>query len=166
MVFMAGFSIGYCSIPFLLMGELIPEKQRSFLSSVAGSLNLGIMFIVIKTYHDLKNLIGEDGVFWLYSALCLCSCFFVYFLVPETKGKSLKEIEEFFELSEIPKRIDDENNIEDQCASEQNTNPTAMENTTNKESTHGRTNITTTTQQNNKATSVAGTISYGAVQGD
>ncbi|KAJ9600660.1 hypothetical protein L9F63_026207, partial [Diploptera punctata] len=34
MAFMVGFSIGYCSIPFLLMGELIPEKQRSFLSSI------------------------------------------------------------------------------------------------------------------------------------
>jgi facilitated trehalose transporter len=162
MVFMVGFSIGYCSIPFLLMGELIPEKQRSFLSSVAGSLNLGIMFIVIKTYHDLKNSIGEDGVFWLYSALSLCSCFFVHFLVPETKGKSLKEIEEFFELSEIPKRINDENNIEEQCASEENTNPTAMENTSKTVPTHGR----TTTQQNNKATAVAGTISYGTVQED
>jgi facilitated trehalose transporter len=163
MVFMVGFSIGYCSIPFLLMGELIPEKQRSFLSSIAGSLNLGIMFIVIKTYHDLKNSIGEDGAFWLYSALCLCSCFFVYFLVPETKGKSLKEIEEFFKMPQIPKRINDEKNIEDQHTSEQNTESTAMENTTKTASTHGRTNITTKTQQNNKATSVSGTFSYGTV---
>jgi len=103
MVFMVGFSIGYCSIPFLLMGELIPEKPRSFLSSIAGSLNLGIMFIVIKTYHDLKTSVGEDGAFWLYSSVCLCSCFFVYYLVPETKGKSLIEIEEFFELTQISK---------------------------------------------------------------
>ncbi|KAJ9592816.1 hypothetical protein L9F63_015507, partial [Diploptera punctata] len=98
MAFMVGFSIGYCSIPFLLMGELIPEKQRSFLSSIAGSLNLGVMFIVIKTYHDLKTHIGEDGTFWLYSIVCLGSCIFVHFLVPETKGKSLLEIEELFEL--------------------------------------------------------------------
>jgi len=103
-VFMVGFSIGYCSIPFLLMGELIPQKQRSFLSSIAGSLNLGIMFVVIKTYHNLTNSIGEDGTFWFYSGICLCSCFFVYFLVPETKGKSLTEIEEFFELTQKSKK--------------------------------------------------------------
>jgi len=71
MVFMVGFSIGYCGIPFLLMGELIPEKQRSFLSSIAGSMNLGIVFIVLKTYHYLKNAIGEDGTFWLYSFVCV-----------------------------------------------------------------------------------------------
>jgi facilitated trehalose transporter len=167
MIFMVGFSIGYCSIPFLLMGELIPEKQRSFLSSVAGSLNLGIMFIVIKTYHDLKNAIGEDGTFWLYSALCLSSCFFVYFLVPETKGKSLQEIEEFFELSEIRKRNCHKNNIEEEHAPEQNIKLTALEKTTKAVSTHGRTNITaTTTEQNNKTTAVVGNISYGTVHED
>nr|CAD7425867.1 unnamed protein product [Timema monikensis] len=96
-VFMIGFSVGYCSIPFLLMGELIPVKQRSLLSSVAGSLNLGTMFIVIKTYPLIEDWVGAYGAFWLYAALCLASCFFVLFLVPETKGKSLDEIEEYFE---------------------------------------------------------------------
>jgi len=110
--FMVGFSIGYCGIPFLLMGELIPEKQRSFLSSIAGSMNVGMMFVVIKTYHDLKNSMGEDGTFWLYSFFCLCSCFFVYFLVPETKGKSLTEIEKFFELTQISKRNSNKNKEE------------------------------------------------------
>jgi facilitated trehalose transporter len=112
-VFVVGFSIGYCGIPFLLMGELIPEKQRSFLSSIAGSMNLGMMFVVIKTYHDLKISMGEDGTFWLYSFVCLCSCFFVYFLVPETKGKSLTEIEEIFELTQKLKR-NGNNNKEEQ----------------------------------------------------
>ena len=128
-VFMVGFSIGYCSIPFLLMGELIPEKQRSFLSSIAGSLNLGMMFIVIKTYHDLKNSMGEDGTFWLYSAVCLCSCFFVYFLVPETKGKSLTEIEEFFELTQVSKRNNNKNKKEEQHASEPDTTMATQEQT-------------------------------------
>ena len=119
--FMVGFSIGYCGIPFLLMGELIPEKQRSFLSSIAGSMNLGILFVVIKTYHDLKNSVGEDGTFWLYSFVCLCSCFFVYFLVPETKGKSLMEIEEFFELTQESKRNSNKNKDRPQHASESET---------------------------------------------
>jgi hypothetical protein len=115
---MFGFSIGYCGIPFLLMGELIPEKQRSFLCSIAGSQNYGVMFVVIKTYHDLNNSVGEDGTFWLYSFFCLCSCFFVYFLVPETKGKSLREIEEYFELTQISKSNNKQNKVGEQHASE------------------------------------------------
>jgi len=125
--FMVGFSIGYCGIPFLLMGELIPEKQRSFLSSIAGSVNLGIMFVVLKTYHDLKNSVGEDGTFWLYSFVCLCSCFYVYFLFPETKGKSLIEIEELFELTQELKSNGCKKKEEQQHASESETTMTTAE---------------------------------------
>lgn len=53
-VYMIGFSIGFGCIPFLLLGELFPANQRSVLSSIAGSFNLGVMFIVIKTYHYLE----------------------------------------------------------------------------------------------------------------
>jgi facilitated trehalose transporter len=58
---MTGFSVGFGVIPFLLMGELFPTQQRSILSSLAGSLNLAIMFIVIKTYHPLEGV--SNGIF-------------------------------------------------------------------------------------------------------
>ncbi|XP_052133204.1 facilitated trehalose transporter Tret1-2 homolog [Frankliniella occidentalis] len=96
-LFMVGFSLGYANIPFLLMGELLPVRQRSVLSSLAGSFNLGTMFLVIKTYPQLRHAMGTDGTFWLYSALCLASCLFVALLLPETKGKTLDEIEHYFE---------------------------------------------------------------------
>jgi facilitated trehalose transporter len=160
MVFMIGFSIGYCSIPFLLMGELIPQRQRSFLSSIAGSLNLGIMFIVIKTYHDLKNSMGEDGTFWLYSAVCFCSCLFVYFLVPETKGKSLTEIEEFFELTQVSKRSNNKNKKGEQHASEPETTMTTTVATSKIPSTHASSNLTVIPREQNKSVpSVLGKIS-------
>lgn len=97
LLFMVGFSVGYANIPFLLMGELLPVRQRSVLSSVAGSFNLGTMFTVIKTYPQLRHAMGTHGTFWLYSALCLASCVFVALLLPETKGKTLDEIESHFE---------------------------------------------------------------------
>ncbi|RZF46609.1 hypothetical protein LSTR_LSTR002941 [Laodelphax striatellus] len=95
-VFTAGFSIGYCNIPFLLLGELLPLAQRSLLSSIAGALNLGSMFLIIKTYHNIKDHVGEQGVFWLYSFFCFLSCVFVFLFLPETKGRSLEEIENYF----------------------------------------------------------------------
>lgn len=97
MVFIAAFALGYCNVPFLLMGELLPVGQRSILSSVASAFNLGSMFIVIKSYHDIKHLIGDEGVFLGYAILCVVSCLFVACLLPETKGKSLEEIEGYFE---------------------------------------------------------------------
>ncbi|XP_046687770.1 facilitated trehalose transporter Tret1-like isoform X2 [Homalodisca vitripennis] len=97
MVFIAAFALGYCNVPFLLMGELLPVAQRSILSSVASAFNLGAMFVVIKSYHDIKDWIGAEGVFWGYSVLCVTSCVFVITLLPETKGKSLEDIEKYFE---------------------------------------------------------------------
>lgn len=97
-IFMTSFSIGFCNIPFLLMGELLPLAQRSLLSSIAGSLNLGSMFLVIKTYPNIQQLVGDKGVFWLYALFSFASCIFVFAFLPETKKKTLEEIEEHFEM--------------------------------------------------------------------
>ncbi|XP_014248720.1 facilitated trehalose transporter Tret1-like [Cimex lectularius] len=97
LAFITGFSIGFCNIPFILMGELLPIAHRSFLSSIAGACNLGAMFLVIKTYPDITQWLGPEGAFWIYAVLCFTSCIFVHFLLPETKGKSLEEIEAYFE---------------------------------------------------------------------
>ncbi|XP_053680881.1 facilitated trehalose transporter Tret1-2 homolog [Anopheles nili] len=96
-VFMIGFSIGFGSIPFLLMGELFPTAQRSLLSSLAGSFNLAMMFTVIKTYHPLEDLITTSGTFLMYSVLCALGVVFVITCVPETKGRELESIQKLFE---------------------------------------------------------------------
>ncbi|XP_058054248.1 facilitated trehalose transporter Tret1-2 homolog [Anopheles bellator] len=101
-VFMIGFSIGFGSIPFLLMGELFPTAQRSLLSSLAGSFNLAMMFTVIKTYHPLEELITTSGTFLMYSVLCALGVVFVITCVPETKGRELESIQKLFERKPKP----------------------------------------------------------------
>uniref|UniRef100_A0AAG5DKF2 Facilitated trehalose transporter Tret1 n=1 Tax=Anopheles atroparvus TaxID=41427 RepID=A0AAG5DKF2_ANOAO len=100
-VFMIGFSIGFGSIPFLLMGELFPTAQRSLLSSLAGSFNLAMMFTVIKTYHPLEDLITASGTFLMYSVLCALGVVFVITCVPETKGRELESIQKLFERPSV-----------------------------------------------------------------
>lgn len=110
-VFMFGYSVGFGSIPYLLLGEIFPAKQRGILSSIAGSFNLAVMFIVIVTYHPLEHAITTAGTFWMYSGLCLVGIIFVITIVPETKGKDLDSIEKLFQKkgkreSEIPDEED------------------------------------------------------------
>ncbi|XP_063822514.1 facilitated trehalose transporter Tret1-like [Ostrinia nubilalis] len=95
-VFMVGFSLGFGGLPFLLLGELFPTHYRSQLSAMASAVNLLSMFTVIKSYHALEAVLTSAGTFWMYSCFCALAFFFVLFVVPETKGKSLAEIEQHF----------------------------------------------------------------------
>ncbi|XP_049867851.1 facilitated trehalose transporter Tret1-like [Pectinophora gossypiella] len=95
-VFMVGFSLGFGGLPFLLLGELFPAHHREQLSALASAVNLLSMFTVIKSYHALDNFLTPAGTFWMYACFCAIAFFFVLFAVPETKGKSLAEIEEHF----------------------------------------------------------------------
>lgn len=98
-VFMIGFSIGFGSIPFVLMGEIFPAAQRSLLSSIAISFNVAVMFLVVKTYHPLEDAITPAGTFWMYSAFCALGAIFVIFCVPETKGRELESMATVFRKS-------------------------------------------------------------------
>lgn len=55
-------------------------------------------FTVAKSYQAINNVSGFYGVFWIFSSAAFCGAIFSYFIVPETKGKSLAEIQEFFQI--------------------------------------------------------------------
>lgn len=50
-------------------------------------------FIVTKFFSDLTSLVGSYGAFWIFAIISVLSAIFVFFLVPETKGKTLEEIQ-------------------------------------------------------------------------
>jgi Sugar (and other) transporter len=50
-------------------------------------------FVITKTFTNLKALLGDGETFWLFSGLSVLGTIFVFFVVPETKGKSLNEIQ-------------------------------------------------------------------------
>ncbi|XP_026682851.1 facilitated trehalose transporter Tret1-like [Diaphorina citri] len=92
-VYVIGFSIGFGSIPWLMMGEILPAKIRGSAASLATAFNWTCTFIVTKTFNDLTALLGTHGAFWLFGVVCLVGLFFVIIFVPETQGKSLEDIE-------------------------------------------------------------------------
>lgn len=54
-------------------------------------------FVITKTFTNLKSLMGDGETFWLFSGLTVLGTIFVFFVVPETKGKSLNEIQKMLE---------------------------------------------------------------------
>ncbi|XP_042241179.1 facilitated trehalose transporter Tret1-2 homolog [Homarus americanus] len=86
------FALGVSPISWLYIGELFPLKHRG-LGSVAASVSYACSFVSVKTFVDLEFLLGLYGAFWLYSSVAALALIFTLIFVPETKGKSLQEMQ-------------------------------------------------------------------------
>lgn len=95
-VYVIGFSLGFGPIPWLMMGEILPARIRGTAASIATAFNWTCTFVVTKTYEDFKELIGAYGTFWFFGIICAIGLIFVNVWVPETRGRSLEEIEKRF----------------------------------------------------------------------
>ncbi|XP_054005679.1 facilitated trehalose transporter Tret1-like isoform X1 [Hylaeus anthracinus] len=95
-VYVIGFSLGFGPIPWLMMGEILPVKIRGSAASVATAFNWTCTFVVTKTYEDIVSVFGTHGTFWFFGTIVMIGFVFVIFCVPETRGRSLEEIEKRF----------------------------------------------------------------------
>ena len=93
MLYVGSFAIGLGPVFWLMISEIYPLRIRGRAMSTATIVNWGTNLLVAITFLSLIQLIGTPGTFWLYSIIGIIAWVFVYFLVPETKGKSLEEIE-------------------------------------------------------------------------
>lgn len=96
-VFIVMFSIGFGPVPWLMMGELFASDIKGVAGSIAGTTNWVLAFVVTKVFVNLKASLGPGETFWLFSGITFIGFIFVYFCVPETKGKSLNEIQSMLE---------------------------------------------------------------------
>ncbi len=87
------YSMSLAPIVWVLISEIFPNRIRGAAVSVAVSSLWIACFILTFAFPVLKNSIGLAGTFWLYAAICFAGFFFVWFQVPETKGKTLEQIE-------------------------------------------------------------------------
>ena len=95
-IYMIGYSIGFACVPFLLLGEMLPARVRNLLGGAISSFNLAMTFLVLKFFQTIHLSIGFHGLFWIYASFSLLGSIFGYIFIPETKGKTLKEIEAHF----------------------------------------------------------------------
>ena len=61
--------------------------------SIATAVNWLFAFLVAETFLSIVDAIGESVTFFIFAALCAVTFVFVWYLVPETKGRSLEEIQ-------------------------------------------------------------------------
>ena len=94
--FIFAFSISWRSIPFIAMNELLPLRLRGLLGGITIS-SLGVFAsIIIGFYQRFESAVGPYTAWWAFALISFIGMFFVLFFLPETKGKSLEEIERHF----------------------------------------------------------------------
>jgi MFS transporter, SP family, arabinose:H+ symporter len=90
------FAIGMGPGVWVLMSELFPTRVRGRAMAIATvSLWLGCLLLT-STFLTLVSAIGASGTFLLYAAISVFSFLFIWRVAPETKGRTLEEIDEFW----------------------------------------------------------------------
>jgi SP family facilitated glucose transporter-like MFS transporter 8 len=102
-VFIVMFSLGFGPLPWMMMGELFAPNVKGAASSIAVCTNWTLVFIVTFTFGKLIDWMGEHWTFWLFAIICCIATSFVFFVVPETKGKTLIEIQRILNGESIAK---------------------------------------------------------------
>lgn len=98
-------AISISAVIFVFLSEMYPTKVRGIAMSIAGfSLWAGTFLIGQLTPWMLETL-SPAGTFLLFAVMCVPYILIVWKLMPETTGKSLEEIEEFWSSSKAPKHI-------------------------------------------------------------
>lgn len=82
-------------------------RTRVLAGGIAGSINYFLGFIAKKTYLDLEIALSMPGVTLLYCGICGIGLIVAYFILPETEGRSLEDIERHF--TDNSKKITDRN---------------------------------------------------------
>ena len=93
-VYVAAFAISLGPIFWLMISEIYPLDVRGLAMSLATAVCWISNMIVTYTFPSLVKLLGPASTFALYAVITLLAIAFSYWLVPETKGLSLEEIEE------------------------------------------------------------------------
>lgn len=80
-------------ITWVLLSEIFPNKVRGVAMAVCTAALWIASFLLTYTFPFLNSGLGTWGTFMLYAVICFCGFIFVFRRIPETKGKSLEELE-------------------------------------------------------------------------
>ncbi|XP_015602612.1 facilitated trehalose transporter Tret1 isoform X2 [Cephus cinctus] len=89
-------TLGFLVIPWVMIGEVYPTQIRGVIGGITTMSAHAFIFTVVKTYPLLADSLTRHGTFILYGCISLVGTIYFYVCLPETKGKTLQEIEDYF----------------------------------------------------------------------
>ncbi|TGZ50273.1 Uncharacterized protein DBV15_02127 [Temnothorax longispinosus] len=85
--------IGFLTLPWVMTSELYPLRFRGSLGGLTTSIVQILTFAAIKTYPDLNAVVGLEFTMWIFGAAGVLGAIFALAILPETRGRSLDDIE-------------------------------------------------------------------------
>ena len=101
-IYIISFSPGMGPVPWTVNAEIFPNWARSIGNSLATTTNWTSNLVVSMTFLHLARYLTRHGTFWLYTGIALLGWIFIFLLLPETKGRSLEQVEELFQGPNCP----------------------------------------------------------------
>jgi len=101
-VYITSFAFSLGPVVWTMINEIYPRQVRGRMVSIATAFNWFAAFVVAQLFLDVTNAIGESGTFWIFAGFCLLAFLWIWRYVPETKDRTLEEIQAMFS-----KRFDD-----------------------------------------------------------
>ncbi len=92
-LYLAAFDIGLGPVFWLLISEIYPTTVRAEAMSLATMANWASNFLVVATFLSLVDHLGIRSCFLVFAILCVAAWLFSFRMVPETRGRTLEEIE-------------------------------------------------------------------------
>ena len=83
-------------ITWVVLSEIFPNRVRGAAMAVATTSLWIASFLLVILFPILNNALGAHGTFWLFAAICFLGFLFILKKLPETKGKTLEEVEKMF----------------------------------------------------------------------
>jgi SP family arabinose:H+ symporter-like MFS transporter len=95
--YVACFAFGLGTGVWVCLAELFPNRIRGRAMSIATMVLWISVSVVTATFLSLIKIFSASGVFLGYAAICAVSFLYIYLRLPETKNRTLEEIEAMWE---------------------------------------------------------------------
>lgn len=93
LLYVGCYQISFGPIGWLMISEIFPLRLRGRGLSIAVLVNFGANALVAFAFSPLETLLGAGILFFIFGGIAVLSLVFIFFIVPETKGLTLEEIE-------------------------------------------------------------------------
>ena len=100
-LFIGFYTFGFSCLPTLMIGEMQTAELRSFMTGYIFTVNDLTSGAILLRYYSMVDQLGIQGLFLMFALACLVCTVFVYFFLPETHGKSLLEMEVYFQQHNV-----------------------------------------------------------------